>query len=270
MLLCGAESKWKRRYRPEAFAGGRVKRYEGKPVYLDHDDSPRKAGRRFADKLGWVENARLNDRGLPVGDIGVNPKHPQAESVLWAAEHKPSFFGMSHVADIDERPGADGWTDVRDVIAVESVDVVSTPATTKGVFEGSGKGGRTVATIREALGRVLTSRRAGAGQVRRARRLAEAADAADLMDAPVDDTGGGDPDDAIDGAFEAAGVALWKAFVRGDLDLAALIAKIRELAKAHGNVSDAGGGADDDQAAEGAGRLVWGGGRRPAGNIVWD
>jgi hypothetical protein len=134
--LCGAVSANRRRYKPEAFAGDRVKRYAGKPVYLDHGAG--RAGRGYRDKIGWIENPRIGPDGMPVGDIGLNPKHAETESVLWVAEHKSDYAGMSHVANCQTARAADGWEDVTEMADAESVDIVVEPATTKGFFEHKG------------------------------------------------------------------------------------------------------------------------------------
>ena len=134
--LCGATSANRRRYCKEAFAGERVARYNGRPVYLNH--GPGRGGRSYQDQIGTVENARLNAEGLPVGDIAINPKKPYAEAVLWDAKHKPHACGMSHVAQCKTRTGADGWEEITEVVSVESVDLVTDPATTKGLRESKG------------------------------------------------------------------------------------------------------------------------------------
>src|SRR5687767_1782926 len=81
VLLCGPESANKRRYQREAFAGERIKRYAGVPVYLNHGE-PRKS-RRYEDRIAKVVNPRHRaSDGMPVGDLEVRPKHPYAETFL--------------------------------------------------------------------------------------------------------------------------------------------------------------------------------------------
>src|SRR5207248_2757363 len=86
----------------------------------------------FSVRLGRTETDRRRSDGMPTGHIGSNPKRSEAESVLWAAENKPDFAGMSHVAECHSSYGTDGWEDVTKVVAVESSDLVVDPATTKG------------------------------------------------------------------------------------------------------------------------------------------
>ena len=245
VLLCGAESLNGRSYPASAFAGDRVKRYEGKPVYVDHSDG--RGGRKFREKIGWVENVRHRADGRPVGDIGINPKHADAESVLWAAEHKPDFAGMSHVAECKTKPGANGREVVEDVVMPESVDIVVDPATTKGFYESTGR--RTVpTTLREAIeGQLPKLPPERAKPVRRWLVLSEDdTGMGALMDAPVEEPlEGTDPDQAISDAFKQAMHAQIDALLDGSHTLAELISKIRELGKAHGKLTGKAAAATD-------------------------
>lgn len=249
VLLCGSESAWGRRYLPEAFAGDRVKRYEGRPVNLNHSDTP--GARDIRDRIGWIENARHNAAGMPVGDIGINPKHPEAESVLWAAEHKPDFCSMSHVADIDARPGAGGVSEVRECKSVESVDIVTTGATTRTMYS---EGGRPVSqTVREyAAG--IARRVDDFDKIARLKWLVKEegyADAPMPADAPPADAA--DADAGISAAFEAAIMGVVRKAMSGDLDVPEAARKFKSLLKSHGDTTDSGDdeGDDDDWDSEG-------------------
>lgn len=135
VLLCGPNSLNGRDYPASAFPAGK-KLYEGKPVFLDHGSDSK--DRSYREKIGWIENERRRGDGMPIGDIAIKPTHREAESVLWDAEHKPDFAGMSHVADC-ERIYVRGREKIESVVSVESVDIVVSPATTKGFFESKGK-----------------------------------------------------------------------------------------------------------------------------------
>src|SRR5438128_911381 len=87
VLLCGPKSANRRRYRREAFAGGRVHRYNGVPVFLNHGGG--REGRDYRDQIGTIRNPRLRGDGMPVGDIAVNGAHPFAAAFLHDAEHNP-------------------------------------------------------------------------------------------------------------------------------------------------------------------------------------
>ena len=245
VLLCGPESKNRRRYKREAFAGDRLKRYEGRPVNVDHG-----TGGKYASQLGWVENVRHRADGMPVGDIGVKPTHPLAESFLFDAEHRPTNCGMSHVADCKTTRAADGWDDVTAVEAVESVDVVVGPATVSSLYEQT-TGGRAVQIkFRESLTRLrpaIESKDAAAGK-RLRKFLLEAEDDADmapLMDTPVDEppAEGGDPDDALLQGFKSAIDAAWAKYT-DDKDAGACLKAIQKYVKAHAKLCAADGAAD--------------------------
>ena len=131
--LCGPTSSNRRRYNREAFAGSRVNRYDGRPVFLNHSQS--RGSRRYEDKIAVIENPRLRADGMPIGDLAVNPKHPYSEMFLHDAEHHPSTVGMSHCATCKTKNAPDGIEEIVEILSVESVDVVLDPATVAGLFE---------------------------------------------------------------------------------------------------------------------------------------
>lgn len=123
-----------RRYLSEAFAGDRIKRYNGRQVFLNHPENPGDS-RDYRDKIATVKNPRHREDGMPIGDLAVNPKHPQAEQFLWDAEHAPDSCGMSHRAYCKWRVSKDDWAEAVELEEVRSVDVVIDSATTGGIFE---------------------------------------------------------------------------------------------------------------------------------------
>jgi hypothetical protein len=229
VLLCGPASANGNDYLRECFPPD-VKLYENRPIFIDHGQ---KGGSRgYRDKLAWVENERRRaSDGMPVGDLGVNPKHAEAESFLWAAEHKPDFCGMSHVADAELRHGTDGRKKVFRIECIESVDVVIDPATTKGL------------TAESRSSRVKTT--INVGQILRLKRLAE--DFCDMeMDAPADDVSA---DDGISAAFKQAIMSVIDGAMDGG-DAKEALKKIKKLLDSHADVN--GDGKVDDADAEDA------------------
>jgi hypothetical protein len=109
--------------------------YEGAPVYLDHPDrrSP-DADRPIASKFGHLKNVRLAPDGIRA-DLVFLKKHPLAESICEAAERMPGQLGLSHNAEGRVTEDRDGNTIVDSVEAVRSVDLVTNPATNRGLFE---------------------------------------------------------------------------------------------------------------------------------------
>jgi len=222
--LCGPVSANRRRYRVEAFAGDRIKRYENVKGYMNHG-SPREA-RRWEDHLFTVTNPRHNAAGYPVGDLKVFPKHPYAERFLEAAEHDPKSCGMSHVANCETVTSPDGWEEITEVVEVVSVDLVTDPATTKGFHEGKSVSRISLNQFAERFGPKWGAHRWAA-----VTKLCE--ELGDMVDAPVMDE---PPPDAGEGDLKAALMAaldpfMHDAFDSGDSDK--LCAACRDFVKMH-------------------------------------
>lgn len=250
VLLCGATSANRRRYRREAFAGDRVKRYEGRPVYLNHGRG--RDGRPYQEMLGVVENARLNADGLPVGDVVVNPKKPFAEAVLWDAKNKPKACGMSHVAQCETVRGKDGWEEITEVVSVESVDLVTDPATTKGFREN--KGSAVPNTIRQFAEQLSRHPKATTDQILRAKRLSETDGMGDVAtDAAAPEEA--DPAEGVKTAFKSAIMHLVDGCLSDGGDPKECLAKVKKLIAGHGEVNgkaEPEGGAGGEGGEEGA------------------
>jgi len=244
VLLCGPTSMNRRRYKPEAFAGGRVKRYEGRPVFVNHSGGGQSVSRVYQDQLGWIENARLRSDGMPVGDVAVKPTHPLAESVLWDAENRPANCGMSHVANCETRPGADGWDDVVEMVEAESVDLVVGPATTKGLYEGTRM---RRFTLRQLAEWAIRHPRCTSKTTARAKRLREVIggeeDEAYIPEPAAD----ADPNAAIIDGLKTAGHALWDQCVGGKITAAELMKGLRGLLS---DVAKYDGGPDEPDPVE--------------------
>lgn len=85
---------------------------------------------RFGRVIGPIE---AREDGL-YGNIRYNPKLPLTESILWNIENDPGAIGMSHDAVV-KMEMVNGRKTYTDLVKVNSVDIVSDPATTRGVFE---------------------------------------------------------------------------------------------------------------------------------------
>lgn len=219
-LLCGRKSSNGYEYSTQAWAAGRVARYEGKPVHIEHAG---RGGARLTDRVGVIRNARLRSDGLPLGDVHLNPRHPYAEALAWSAEHAPNSLGMSHVADCDIRNGI-----VTAIDAVVSCDLVSDPASVRGVFQESRRSGGRTMRIREYVRRVIARHGSRGGRLREMTD-AVAFDAPMMDDAPAPDTGSAD--EAISAAIRSACAAVVNSVLAGELDQAAGLAKVRKLLK---------------------------------------
>lgn len=112
--------------------------YESAAVNIDHTEVGTPP---MAKRFGFVKNARFVENDGVRGDIHFNPKHPMADHVMWLAEHAPGKLGMSHHAYGAVGRGGSGALVVKKINRVKSVDIVTDPATTAGLFESEGGGG---------------------------------------------------------------------------------------------------------------------------------
>jgi hypothetical protein len=129
----GFSSLNRRRYLPEA-ARAALPLYEGAKVFLNHPDDPSQT-RRVEDLFGVLEGARVEEGGV-FADIRANKAHPAYPQIAWLAANMPGAFGMSHNA-VGQGRDEEGVFVVEKILEVRSVDVVSSPATTKGLRESS-------------------------------------------------------------------------------------------------------------------------------------
>jgi hypothetical protein len=102
--------------------------YEGAKVFCHHGSKDTQF------PFGRIQNVTAKPDGF-YGDIKYNPKLPTTEGVLWYIDNDPSAIGMSPDHIVKMEPGPNGSKLYTDIIRVNSVDFVSDPATTKGVFE---------------------------------------------------------------------------------------------------------------------------------------
>lgn len=112
-------------------------RYNGRPVNIDHGKGPRSLEHRF----GRIENAKFDEANKAiVGDLRYNKGHKLAEAVAYAAEHLPDTLGLSHIAD-GRVTVVKGRERVTAILEVNSVDLVSDPATNRTLFESEHENG---------------------------------------------------------------------------------------------------------------------------------
>lgn len=123
-----------REYTPQALREA-IPLYEGVRSYIDHqvaDGKPKP--RSFRDLLGTFEGVHFREGQGLFGNYRYNPKHPDAESMLWWVENNPHGAGMSHDA-FGKKVDRNGKQIIESITAVNSVDLVASPATTNGFFE---------------------------------------------------------------------------------------------------------------------------------------
>lgn len=242
--VLGFESVNGRTYARKAVVEGK-RFYDGLAVNINH---PKKATdpRLADDRFGRLINPRVEPDGL-YADLEYLKTHPMAERICEAAERMPEVFGLSHNAqgDVEVIEGKDV---VQRILEVRSVDIVSDPATTGGLFEQRRGNRMKIRTFLESVLKAFKLPRAGRKKLKP---LLED----DYMDAdmPLEDDGeepapaeaGDDHVTALKKGFRAA----INAILDDDtLDASAQGKKIQEYLKTHEKLSskDAVVGEDED------------------------
>jgi hypothetical protein len=123
--ILGFTSKNGYSYLPEAVQKA-APLYEGKPAYEEHSRN-----RKVVDILGVFENVKFTPEVGLMGDFKMNPEHSHYKQFKWNAENTPNVLGMSHSADIKVN---ESKKVVMEIGGVESIDLVTTPATVEGLY----------------------------------------------------------------------------------------------------------------------------------------
>jgi hypothetical protein len=133
--LLGHKSRNGRRYEAKALESAR-ELYEGRKVYVNHPARDDAGDRPFEDWAGVIENVRYKKGDGLYGDVVLRQESAHFKGIVEAATN-PKFSkscGFSHVADGESH--FDGDTEIVESIKeVFSVDLVTDPATTRGMYE---------------------------------------------------------------------------------------------------------------------------------------
>jgi hypothetical protein len=132
--VLGESSRNKRRYSEEAMRRA-VSKYDGVKSYVDHPDRERLSeDRKFSAWSGVFKNPRYVEGKGIYADLHLRQKGTYFEGIIEAAQKFPTAVGFSHVAEGESH--LDGETEIVESIReVFSVDLVTDPATTAGIFE---------------------------------------------------------------------------------------------------------------------------------------
>ena len=131
--ILGLESRNGRTYLPETLAEA-APLYEQAKVNVNHPRGNPLGVRDYQDRIGVIRNVAVRPGEGLFADFHFNPKHALAEQLIWDAEHAPENVGFSH--NVQARTVRRGDRVVVEAItAVQSVDLVADPATTRGLFE---------------------------------------------------------------------------------------------------------------------------------------
>lgn len=134
--LLGLKSRNKRSYDTKGVRDTAPKALANAQVFFDHPEVANKP-RSYRDKFANVGPKIEYRTGEGYfGDIHFNPKHPVAEQFIWDVMNSPKTFGMSINSGVKfGKTNADGDVAVESIELVRSVDIVTKPATTAGIFE---------------------------------------------------------------------------------------------------------------------------------------
>jgi hypothetical protein len=157
--LIGRHSKNGREYSESALAGA-IRLYEGAKVFTNH---PRR-GEQQEDRdvrqwVGSVRNPLLREDGI-YGDIQLIKSDANYAKLIEVASD-PNFrkeFGLSHVAE-GETAVRNGRTHVDRITEVRSVDLVTSPATTAGLFESTDPKTMTIKKLLESIAATVKGRK---------------------------------------------------------------------------------------------------------------
>jgi len=226
--ILGRTSANNRRYTESAIQGA-VKLYEGVSVNVDHPSFKNlEADRTVADRLGWLQGVKATPDGLR-GDMHFLKSHPIAGQICEAAERRPELLGLSHnaVGRFERQKG--GGLIIEEILRVRSVDLVSDPATTNGLFESKDQ------TVKRTIREIAASTSESVFGVKLLREAIEpGAPMAAAADAPVETTPEATPESQVKAAFRAAVMA---AFDDESLDTKATLKKIADVLKAYEKLS---------------------------------
>jgi len=229
--ILGVESKNRRRYSERARAS-QAKLVEGMAVAMDHNRDDPTRERAFVDQPCVVRNVSVESDGN-YGDLHVFPSHPSAKLLYDRAEMAPETFGLSHVAECKVGPpDRDGRIVVEDVEAVATLDLVTRPATTAGLFESEESQDKPMAKTLSAW--LIEHKTKGTFKVLREMEELEVDPAAVEM-AEEDVAEGIDPGEAVKTALSAKATEI---FMDPAIDPKETGKKIAELAKAALDVAE--------------------------------
>ena len=107
---------------------------EGIHVNIDHNRENPNAERGFTDTVGTLNGLYIRPDGVYAKELRIKKSHPLANLVFESAEQFPKSFGLSINAEGEVNKRGGRWI-VDSLVNPQSVDIVSRPATTKGLFE---------------------------------------------------------------------------------------------------------------------------------------
>ncbi|TWT30709.1 hypothetical protein [Blastopirellula retiformator] len=220
--VCGNRSKNGRLY-PVDVLEAAIPLYENTSIYLDHGYEPGDE-RELGDHFGCLQSLRIIEGEL-YGDLHYLKSHPQAGPIVERAERFPRNFGLSHDAEIEAVQEGDVQRVTR-ITGVNSVDLVTRPATNNGIFEQEKKPvSKKKLTYKQVLESLSVKKFPGKHRVLEEMEMSDDPMLSQPIEVAEDDMAG-DSSGAIASAFEQALIAIAK---DSSLDTAAKKKKVGEL-----------------------------------------
>lgn len=145
--ILGPVSLNNRRY-PAAVQEAAVPLFEGAKAYADHDSPSSTEARKMRDFIGVHQNVRVVE-GKMRSDLHLAENETVQKYILPNAIKFPDAIGNSIVARVILERAKDGVDEAKKIVRVRSVDMVTEPGTTNGLFEAHTLESHTSAAMQE-------------------------------------------------------------------------------------------------------------------------
>ena len=244
--ILGLDSVNGRRYTLEAIRAAQPM-YEGIGVYVNHPTKPNDP-RGVRERFGRLVNVRVEADGL-YGDLEFLKSHPDANLIAEAAERMPEQFGLSHNAKGEGEDDSSGLFVVHEIVNARSVDVVTEPATTEGLFEQVNMK-HTIKSLLESSWKKYAKRCTKRPRLTAYMKRLIEEDAYDVMDKQEEGEAPKEHEEALKEGFRASVSHIVADCLDGNEDPKECVKKISELLKAHDKLSGGDDEAEDDMEEE--------------------
>ncbi len=205
---------------------------EGSRVGLNHPPTGTESRPRdYQDTMGVLKSVTEGGDGL-YANWHFPPKHPLAEQVFWDAENAPHLLGFSINARGKFNPQKRGRCVIEGLSNLNTVDLVTRPATTKGLRES--QDGNRMKTTPKAI---LEAKKASKETLKVLQEMANAGCYAKGMDAETEE-----PTDHNDALAKGFSQSMHMIVDDEAMSMDDKVKRIKELLKAHTKLS----GAEDD------------------------
>jgi hypothetical protein len=220
--ILGLKSRNGRRYTREALQKA-VALYDGQHVNVDHLAPGQQ--RAYAQRIGRISDPKLREDGL-YGTLQINPKHQLAEQLFYDAQHMPENVGLSHDAEGSVVGHDDNDIVVEEITRVKSVDLVSDPATTRGLFESETLHPTDTKPMTKTIREIVDAH----PTIKETALLKHLIEEEPMMaELPVEAPAEADPNEEVKGALKKAAAAIVSKWFDNEMEDSAAMKKLKEL-----------------------------------------